>query len=111
MKAISIICNCYSYSGWLHVCPRRCRQHVREPEDWLFVQSVVGGAQPAGTDLGETAENVPSRKPAVHTSAAQPGTDTHTNPAAEIDKAPRAAVCDGTALTLKSQITRQNTSS
>ncbi|CAK6972563.1 kelch domain-containing protein 10-like [Scomber scombrus] len=41
----------------------------------------------------------------------QPGTDTHTNSAAEIDKALRAAVCDGTALTLKSKITRKNTSS
>lgn len=74
-----------SPAGWLYVRPRRCRQHVREQEDGLFVQSVVGGAQPAGTDLGETAESFPSRSPAVHASAAQPGTDTHTNSAAQIE--------------------------
>lgn len=46
---------------------------------------MVGGAQPAGTDMGEAAENFPSRSPTVHPSAAQPGTDAHTNSAAQID--------------------------
>ena len=80
------LCTCSSPSGRLYVRPRRCRQHVWEQEDRLFVQSVAGGAQPAGTDLGETAENFPSHSPAVHPAAAQPGTDTHTNPAAQIDE-------------------------
>lgn len=73
---------------------------------------MAGGAQPAGTDLGETAENFPSLSPAVHPPAAQPGTDAHTNPAAQIDGAqrPEQAVCDGTALTLKSLMTRQKRS-
>lgn len=44
------------------------------------------GSQPAGIDLGETAENVPSRSPAVHPSAAQPGTDTHADSAAQVEK-------------------------
>lgn len=74
-----------SPAGWLYVRPRRCRQHVREQEDGLSVQSVVGGAEPARTDLGETAENFPSRSPAVHASAAQPGNDTHTNSEAQIE--------------------------
>ena len=74
-----------SRSGWLHVCPRRCSQHVREPKVRLFIQGVVGGSQPAGIDLGEAAENVPSRSPAVHASAAQPGADAHTNSATEIE--------------------------
>lgn len=65
---------------------------------------MAGGTQPAGTDLGETAENFPSRSPAVHASTAQPGTDTHTNSAAQVDRAHRLkeAVCDAAALSLKS---------
>ncbi len=80
------VCTCSSPSGGLYVRSRRCRQHVWEQEDWLFVQSVVGRPQSAGTDLGETAENLPSHSPAVHASAAQPGTDTHTNSAAQVDR-------------------------
>lgn len=45
---------------------------------------MAGGSQPAGNDLGETAENFPSLIPAVHPPAAQPGTDAHVNPAAQI---------------------------
>lgn len=77
---------CSCPSGWLHVRPRRCRQHVWEQKDWLLVQSLACCSQPAGTDLGETAENVPSRSPVVHPSAAQPGTDTHTDSAAQVEK-------------------------
>lgn len=80
------VLTCSCPSGWLHVRPRRCRQHVWEQKDWLLVQSLACGSQPAGTDLGETAENVPSRSPAVHPSAAQPGTDTHTDSAAQVGK-------------------------
>ena len=75
--------------GWLHVRPWRRRQHVWEPKVRLFVQSVVGGAQPAGTDLGETVENFSSLGPAVEPSAARLGTDAHTHPAAQIDGAQR----------------------
>lgn len=74
----------------MHVRPRRSRQHVWESKDRLPVQSVAGGAQPAGNVLGETTENLPSHSPAVHPSAAQPGTDAHANPAAQIDGGPRA---------------------
>lgn len=90
-------------SGWLHVRPWWSDQHVWEQEDWLFVQSVVDGAQPAGTDLGETAENFPSCSPAVHPSAAQPGTDTLADSAAQIDRVQRLkeAACDGAASTLQ----------
>lgn len=69
----------------MHVRPRRCCQHVWEQKEWLLVQSVAGGAQPAGNDLGETAENFPSGGSTVHPSAAQPGTDSHTNPAAQVE--------------------------
>lgn len=75
--------------GGLHVCARRCRQHVWEQKVQLLVQSVVGGAQPAGADLGETAEDVPSLSSAVHASAAQHGTDTDVNPAAEMNTTQR----------------------
>lgn len=80
------IFTCSCPSGWLHVRPWRCRQHVWEQKDWLLVQSLACGSQPAGTDLGETVENVPSRGPAVHPSAAQPGTDTHTDSAAQVER-------------------------
>lgn len=77
--------NCSLSSGRLHVHPWWCCQHVWEPKDCLFVQSVAGCAQPAGIDLGKTAENLSSLGPAVHTAAAQPGPDTHTNSAAQIN--------------------------
>lgn len=69
----------------MHVRPRRSRQHVWESKNWLLVQSVVGGAQPAGNVLGETTENLPSHSSTVHPSAAQPGTDTHADPATQIE--------------------------
>lgn len=50
---------------------------------------MAGGAQPAGTDLGEAAEDVPSLNAAVHASAAQPGTDPHFHPEAQIDSRQR----------------------
>lgn len=74
-----------SSSGRMHVCPRRSRQHVWESKNWLLVQSVVGGTQPAGNVLGETTENLPSHSSAVHPPAAWPGTDTHADPATQID--------------------------
>lgn len=83
---VAAFCTCSFPSGRLHVRPWRCRQHVWEQKDWLSVQSVVGGAQPARTDLGETAENFPPRSPAVHPPAAEPGTHTHTNSAPKIDR-------------------------
>lgn len=69
----------------MHVHPRRSHQHVWESKNWLLVQSVVGGAQPAGNVLGETTENLPSHSSTVHPSAAQPGTDTHADPATQIE--------------------------
>lgn len=69
----------------MYVRPRRSRQHVWQSKNWLPVQSVVGGAQPAGNVLGETTENLPSDSSTFHPSAAQPGTDTHTDPATQID--------------------------
>lgn len=74
-----------SSSGRMYVRPRRSRQHVWESKNWLLVQSVVGGTQPAGNVLGETTENLPSHSSAVHPSAARPGTDTHADPATQID--------------------------
>lgn len=68
----------------MHVCARRCHQHVWQPADRLVVQSVAGGAQSAGTDVGEAAENIPSFVPVVDPSAAQPGTHTYTNSAAQM---------------------------
>lgn len=72
-------------SGGLHVRPRRRCQHVWEPTDRFSVQSVAGGSQSAGSDLGETAENISSFDAAVHPSAAQPRTHTLINPEAQIE--------------------------
>lgn len=69
----------------MHVRSWWSRQHVRESKNWLLVQSVVGGAQFAGNVLGETTENLPSHSSTDHPPAAPPGTDTHANPAAQID--------------------------
>lgn len=85
---------CSSRSGWLHVHPRRRGQHVWEQKNRLLVQSLAGGAQPAGTDLGETAENVPSHSPAVHPAAAQPGTDAHADSAAQIGDRFTVCMCE-----------------
>lgn len=69
----------------MYVRPRRSCQHVWKSKNWLLVQSVVGGAQPAGHVLGETTENLPSHSSTVHPSTARPGTDTHADPATQID--------------------------
>lgn len=69
----------------MYVRPRRSGQHVWESKNRLLVQSVVGGAQPAGNVLGETLENLPSHGSTVHPSATSPGTDTHADPAAQIE--------------------------
>lgn len=82
-KSWSGVC---SSSGRMYVRPRRSRQHVWESKNWLLVQSVVGGAQPAGNVLGKTTENLPSHSSAVHPSAARPGTVTHADPATQIDR-------------------------
>ena len=50
---------------------------------------MAGGAQPAGTDLGEAAEIFPSLGAAVQPPAAQPGTNAYTNPAAQVESAQR----------------------
>lgn len=85
---------CSCHSGWLHVHPRRRDQHVWEQKNRLLVQSVAGGAQPAGTDLGETAENIPSHSAAVHPAAAQPGTDAHADSAAQIGDTFTVCMCE-----------------
>lgn len=77
-----------SLSGGLYVRPRRRGQHVGKPTDRLSVQSVAGGSQSAGNDLGETAENISSFNAAVHPAAAQPRTHSLINPEAQIDRTP-----------------------
>lgn len=55
---------------------------------------MVGGAQLAGTDLGETAQLFPSLIPAVHTAAAEPRTDSHAHSEAKIDQTQETDVAE-----------------
>nr|XP_054487080.1 kelch domain-containing protein 10 isoform X1 [Agelaius phoeniceus] len=65
-------------NGWLHVHPRRGGQHPRKQTDWLPVQNVAGGAQPAGTVLGEAPGMFPSPSNSLQIPAFAPWTDAGT---------------------------------
>lgn len=71
--------------GWLYVCAWWSGEHVREQEDWVSVQGVASGAQPAGADLGEAAQGLPSPGSALLPAASQPGPHTHPHPAPQVD--------------------------
>lgn len=73
-----------SSPGWLHVRSRRGGQHPRKQTDWLALQNVAGGAQPAGTVVGEAPRLLPSPSHALQSSAFAPRTDAGTRRATKM---------------------------